>query len=130
MSDTTIIPGPPDTIPDPPVVANVITFADFEKVELHAGTIIGSNPIPKSTKLLKLEVSFGEFGNRVILAGVGESFNPENMLGRQVVAVLNLAPRKMMGIESHGMLLAGQRADGSLSLVQLSAPVPDGTRIG
>lgn len=130
MTDSTIIPGPPDTIPDPTPVSNVISFEDFEKVELRAGTVRFAEVVPKS-ELLKLDVSFGEqLGNRTILARIATSFTPEAIVGRQIIAVLNLAPRKMKGVESHGMLLAAKRSDGVIALASFSAVVPDGEQVG
>lgn len=109
--------------------SSTITFSDFEKIDLRAGTIRSAEAVPKS-ELLKLDVSFGPLGNRTILARIATSFDPNAVVGRQIVAVLNLAPRKMKGIESHGMLLASKRADGVLALVSLSAVVPDGAQVG
>ena len=113
-----------------PTMKDTITFDDFLKLDLRVGTVTKAEPIPKSKKLLRLEVFFGsEVGTRVILAGVAETFSPEMMLGNQVTAVLNLAPRTMMGMESHGMLLAGHSATGKLSLVCCPGVV-DGGEVG
>lgn len=109
-----------------------ITFDDFTKIDLRVGTILTAEAIPKSKKLVKLSVSFGpEVGNRIILAGIAEHFTPEQLVGTRVVAVINLAPRAMMGIESHGMLLAGHGNCG-LELVQCGNvhSIQDGTSIG
>lgn len=106
-----------------------ITYDDFVKCEIRSGTITKAARVPKSDKLLQLEVYFGEIGSRVILAGIGKDYDPESILGSQVVAVLNLAPRKLMGVESHGMLLAAHREDGKVTLVQCPG-VPDGAEIG
>jgi len=107
-----------------------ITYDDFVKLDIRTGTVTKAELITKSKKLLRLEVFFGEVvGTRVILAGVAESFEPAMILGNQVVAVLNLAPRTMMGMESHGMLLAGHSATGKLSLVCCPG-VPDGGDVG
>lgn len=90
-----------------------IKFEDFLKIELRTGTILSAESIPKSKKLLKLTVNFGEtIGNRTILAGISESFTPDALIGTRVVAVLNLEPRVLMGIESHGMLLAAKDDEG------------------
>lgn len=105
-----------------------LPYDDFAKLDLRAGTVTKAEAVAKSKKLLRLEVSFGS-ESRVILAGVAENYSPEMILGNQVLAVLNLAPRTMMGIESHGMLLAGRRENGSLSLA-LCPGVPDGGDIG
>jgi methionyl-tRNA synthetase len=108
-----------------------IPYEDFAKLDIRVGTITKSENIPKSKKLLKLEVFFGpEVGHRVILAGIAESFfEASSVVGMQITAVLNLAPRTMMGVQSHGMLLAGRWLDGRLALVQCLG-VPDGGSIG
>jgi methionyl-tRNA synthetase len=110
---------------------DTITYDDFLKVELVAGKIVAVETVPKSSKLLKLSVFFGaEIGTRTIMAGIAKHFTPEALADKQVVAVLNLAPRQMMGVESHGMLLAGHNdSDESLSMVTCPN-VPPGTRLG
>lgn len=107
---------------------DTITYDDFVKVDLRIGTITKAEAIPKSKKLVKLEVSFGE-ETRTILAGIAQTFPPETLVGVQVVAVLNLAPREMMGIQSHGMLLAAHGKDGSLHLASCPG-APDGAALG
>lgn len=129
MTDTTVAPVTPEPVAPEPVSKSVIQFTDFEKLDIRAGTIRSAELVPKS-ELLKLDVSFGPLGNRTILARIATSFTPEAVVGRQIVAVLNLAPRKMKGIESNGMLLASERSDGVLALVSLSAVVPDGAEVG
>lgn len=106
-----------------------LAYEDFAKIDIRVGTITKSEIIPKSKKLLKLEVYFGEAGHRVILAGIAEVFDATAIVGMQVVAVLNLAPRVMFGIESHGMLLAAHNMDGGLALVQCPG-CPNGGSIG
>lgn len=131
MSDT--VPNTPE--PLVPFVDNSkpsnLPYEDFAKLDIRVGTITKSEAIPKSKKLLKLEAFFGpEIGHRVILAGIADSFHePSSVVGMQITAILNLAPRTMMGVQSHGMLLAGRWLDGRLSLVQCMG-VPDGGSIG
>jgi len=109
---------------------NTITYDDFLKLDIRTGTVTKADPITKSKRLLRLEVFFGDaVGTRVILAGVAESFDSTMILGNQVVAVLNLVPRTIMGMESHGMLLVGNSATGKLSLVCCPG-VPDGGDVG
>lgn len=104
------------------------TFEDFMKVDIRTGVITKSEPVPKSNKLLKLEVYFGpEIGHRTILAGIAKSYLGD-VTGLSVIAVVNLAPRQMMGVESHGMLLAGGHSNGEVTLI-CGASEP-GTRIG
>jgi methionyl-tRNA synthetase len=93
-----------------------ISLEEFRKVDLRIGTILEAQPIPKSKKLLKLTVDAG--GNRTIVAGLAEHYRAEDLVGRQVVIVANLAPVKLMGVESRGMALAAEDGSG----VHLLAP--------
>lgn len=111
-----------------------IKFEDFEKLDIRVGTITKAEEVPKSKKLLLLSVFFGaEIGERTILSGIKDSYSPDNMVGLSVMAIVNLEPRKMMGIESHGMLLAGEleSVDGvrKVSLASCNA-CKEGTVIG
>lgn len=90
-----------------------ITYDDFAKLDFRMGTVLVAERIPKSDKLLRLEVDLG-FEQRQILAGVAEHFTPEEMVGQKVVVVANLAPRKMRGLESNGMLLMAEDREGRL----------------
>lgn len=102
---------------------------DFFKFDIRVGTVTQAESIKKS-KLLNLQVSFGPvIGTRTILAGIAEAYNPEALIGLQVVAVLNLAPREMKGIMSHGMLLAGRSATGQVVLVN-PAGIAEGEEVG
>ena len=97
--------------------AATIAYDDFAKVELKIGRILSAERIPKADKLLKLQVDIGS-EQRQILAGLAEHFDPEDLVGQSVVVVTNLAPRKMRGLESQGMILAASTPDGPpLSLV-------------
>lgn len=116
---------------DTPKKPDVITYDDFAKCDIRVGTITKAEAVPKSEKLLKLEVYFGsEVGHRTIMAGIAKSFaSAEAVVGLQVTAILNLAPRKLMGVESHGMILAGHWDDGRVQLVTCNG-VKDGGEIG
>ncbi|MBW2623035.1 MAG: methionine--tRNA ligase, partial [Deltaproteobacteria bacterium] len=81
-----------------------ISFEDFKKIDLRVTTIIAAEPVPKSKKLVKLTVDLE--GERTIVAGIGQEFSAEELVGRQIVVVANLEPAKLMGVESQGMLLA------------------------
>ena len=96
-----------------------IAFEDFEKVQLRVGEIIACEAVPKSSKLLKETVKFGE-EIRTVVSGIAKHYKPEEMVGKKVVFVTNLAPRKVCGIMSEGMILAAEDEDGTLSLI-----VPD-----
>jgi methionyl-tRNA synthetase len=113
-----------DTVSTKPQNLPYDTFAQFD---IRVGTIVSAEAIPKSKKLLKLQVNFAEErGPRTILAGIAESYNPEGVVGLKIVAILNLAPRTMMGIQSEGMLLAGRDVQGMVSLVGANAIVSGG----
>ncbi|MCA0232103.1 MAG: methionine--tRNA ligase [Bacteroidetes bacterium] len=100
-----------------PELKPTIQFDDFAKLDLRIGTILEAERVPKSDKLLKFLVDDG-FEKRTILSGIAKHFSPEEMLGRQVTFIANLAPRKIMGQESNGMILMAEDRDGSLSLLQ------------
>lgn len=103
-----------------------LSAMDFFRFDLRAGTIKTVEPVPKSKKLLKLEVDFGSFGTRTILSGIAGAIVVE---GQKVAAIINLEPRTMMGLESRGMILASTDEHGRIWLVN-PGPVPDGAEIG
>lgn len=105
-----------------------IAIEDFQKIELKAGVIIAAERPPKSAKLLKLKVSLGT-EVRQVMAGIGQSYTPEEVLHKRVLIVANLKPAKLMGIESQGMLLAGTGPDGKLYIVSPDDAIPAGTII-
>jgi methionyl-tRNA synthetase len=103
-SQTPITAGPADAAP-------TITIDDFAKIELRVAQILVAERIPKADKLLRLEVDLGH-EKRQILSGIAEWYTPEDLIGRRIVVITNLAPRKMRGLESHGMLLAASEGEG------------------
>ena len=103
-----------------PVVDDTITITDFAKVKLRTAVVLEAERVPKSEKLLKLKVDLGT-ETRQILAGIAKHYAPEDLVGRTIVVVANLAPAKLMGLESQGMVLAASTADGRLALVSPSA---------
>ena len=106
-----------------------ITFDDFVKVQLRVGEIIACEKVPKKDKLLKETVKFGE-EIRTVVSGIAEHYTPEEMVGKKVVFVANLAPRKIAGITSEGMILCAEDENGKLSLVAPEKDVPSGTVLG
>ena len=106
----------------------MITIEDFFKTELKVAKVVSAEAIPNSHKLIKLSVDLGE-ETRVLVAGIAREYPADDLLGRQVVVVTNLQPAKLMGVESQGMVLAVDRPDGSLALMQPSAEVEPGTRV-
>jgi len=93
-----------------------IQFDDFAKMDIRTGAILTAEKVEKSKKLLKLSVDLG-FETRTILSGIAEHFTPEEVVGKQVIVLANLAPRLMMGTESQGMILMAENAEGKLSFV-------------
>jgi methionyl-tRNA synthetase len=96
-----------------PALADEIVYDDFAKLDLRAGTVTVAEPVKGSKKLLRLEIDLG-FETRQILAGAAQHYSAEEMLGKKVVIVANLAPRKMMGLESQGMVLMAEDREGKL----------------
>lgn len=108
-----------------PALKETVAFDDFAKMDIRIGEIVAAEKMEKSKKLLKLQVNDG-FVTRTILSGIAEHFAPEDLIGKQVTFLANLAPRKMMGIESEGMILMAEDADGSLALVQPNKQIWNG----
>ncbi len=107
-----------------------ITINDFVKCHLTVGSIRACEPVKGSNKMLKLTVDVGEeSGDRTILSGVAQHFNPDDLIGKQGVYVTNLAPRKMMGEVSQGMMLFAEDDEGKLKLVTVGGQVKPGTRL-
>jgi methionyl-tRNA synthetase len=105
-----------------------ISFDDFSKMDLRIGTILEAAPVPKTKKLLKFRIDIGT-DVRDIVSGIAEHFTPEELIGRQVMIVANLAPREIKGVTSHGMILMTERADGRYSLVAPTDKVPNGKTV-
>ena len=105
-----------------------IVFDDFAKIDLRVGTIIEAKKVEKADKLLELLVDLG-FEQRTILSGIAMHFNPEDIVGKQVTIVANLAPRKMRGIESKGMILMAEDAAGKLYFVNPTEGIAPGSAI-
>ena len=106
----------------------VIQYDDFAKLELKTGTVVECQKVPKADKLLKLEIDLGT-EKRTIVSGIAQHYSPEEMVGKQVIVVTNLAPRKMKGIESQGMILTAENSDGTLQLLQPENPVNPGSTV-
>ncbi len=117
-----VSPAAPAAVPEP------ITIDDFMKVQLKVARILEASNVPKSKKLVQLKVDVGEAEPRTILAGIAESYQPEQLVGRTIVVVANLKPAKLMGIESNGMVLAAS-PDGGGALLLNAEPAVPGTRV-
>ena len=105
-----------------------IQYDDFEKLDLRVGTILECNKVPKADKLLQFKIDDG-MGGRTIVSGIAQWYKPEELVGTQVIFVANLAPRKLKGIESQGMLLTSQDADGRINLLRPEVKVKSGIKI-
>jgi methionyl-tRNA synthetase len=116
-----------ESVPVKPI-KDVITIEDFAKLDLRIGTVVAAERMEKSNKLLKLTVNTG-VDTRTILSGIALYYTPEEMVGKQVTLIANLAPRKMMGIESQGMILMAEDKNGTLRLVQPVASVEPGSTV-
>ncbi len=111
-----------------PVKEN-IPFEDFEKLDIRVGTVLSCEKVKKSKKLLKFEIADGA-ENRIIVSGIAHYYNPEELVGKQVCYVANLAPRTISGIESQGMILSAVNFDESLSVVTVDRKVVPGSQVG
>ncbi|WP_409966335.1 Methionine--tRNA ligase [Mycovorax composti] len=109
-----------------PAVKPVIQYDDFAKLDLRTGTIVAAEKVEKADKLLKLEIDLG-FEKRTIVSGIAQHYDPATIVGKRVVVVANLAPRKMRGIESNGMILMAEDADGSLQFIASDKEVQNGS---
>ena len=105
-----------------------IQYDDFAKLELMTGTVTACEKVAKADKLLKLEIDLGT-EKRTIVSGIALHYTPEDMVGKQVIVVTNLAPRKMKGIESQGMILTAEDKDGKLQLLRPENPVSPGSSV-
>ena len=104
------------------------TFDDFTKMDLRIGTILEAERVPKTDKLLKLLIDTG-IDKRTVVSGIAADFKPEDIIGHQVTILANLAPRKIKGIESQGMILMTEDKDGKLVFVSPAQSVPDGSGV-
>jgi methionyl-tRNA synthetase len=106
----------------------LITYDDFTKLDIRTGTILEAEKVAKTKKLLKLLVDTG-IDKRTVVSGIAEYYNPEELKGKKVSILVNLAPRSIKGIESQGMILMAENADGSLSFVSSEKQVNNGSEI-
>ena len=107
-----------------------VSFDDFEKLDIRVGHIKDCQKIKKSNKLLQFTIDDGSGTDRTILSGIAKFYEPEQLIGKDVLFVANFAPRKMMGIESQGMILSAVNFDGSLSVTTTLGEVKPGSQIG
>ena len=111
-------------------VKKEIPFDDFEKLDIRVGHIVSCEKVKKSKKLLKFIIDDGSGTERTILSGIAAFYEPEQLVGKDVLFIANFAPRKMMGIESQGMILSAVNFDGSLSVTTTLDNVKPGSQVG
>jgi len=125
-------PQPPSTTPTPTPAApvdNTIQYDDFAKLELRVATVVECAPHPNADKLLVLQIDLGG-QRRQICAGLRQHYPPEQLVGKQIVVVANLAPRQMRGQVSQGMLLAASdAANGKVIIISPSETLPPGSKV-
>lgn len=107
---------------------DLIQYDDFAKLDIRVGTILAAERVPKTDKLMKLTIDTG-IDTRTVVSGIAEHFTPESCVGRQVSILVNLAPRKLKNIESQGMILMAENADGRLDFVSPSTEIKNGSVI-
>lgn len=107
---------------------DAVSYDDFSKMDIRIGKVLEAERVPKTQKLMKLKVDTG-IDTRTLVSGIAEHFTPEQVVGRQVSILVNLEPRSIKGIESHGMILMAEDADGKLKFVQPSDEVANGSTV-
>lgn len=111
-------------------LVDVIEWADFERVELRVGTVVRAEPFPEARKpAIKVWVDFGEFGVKQSSAQLTVHYTPESLVGRQVVAVLNFAPKRIAGFESQILVCGFADETGAVVLASPDKPVPNGSKL-
>lgn len=111
-------------------IKSEVSFDDFEKLDIRVGHILNCEKVKKSKKLLKFTIDDGSGVERTICSGIAAYYEPEQLIGKDVLFVANFAPRKMMGIESQGMILSAVNFDGSLNVTSLLGKVKPGSQVG
>jgi methionyl-tRNA synthetase len=109
-------------------IAETIEFGDFEKLDIRVGTVLECQKVPKADKLLQFKIDDG-LGGRTIVSGIAKYYAPEELVGKQVCFIANLAPRKLKGIDSQGMILSAEDADGRLVVVGPTGVVKPGSQV-
>jgi methionyl-tRNA synthetase len=105
-----------------------VTFDDFQNMDIRVVTVLAAEKVAKTKKLLKLKVNTG-VDTREIISGIAEYYQPEDLVGKQVLMLINLAPKNIKGVDSHGMVLMAENADGSLSIMQPQKHVKEGSTV-
>ena len=114
--------------PQTPELKQMITIDDFKKVDLRIAKVLEAERVPKSEKLLKLQISIGS-EKRQLVAGIAQHYKPEDLIGKKIVVVANLQPAKLMGQESQGMLLAASNSEGKLTILSTEKDIDEGSLV-
>lgn len=106
----------------------LISLDEFQRIDLRIATVVNAERIPNASKLLKIELLVGS-DRRTVVAGIAEEYEPSSLIGRQVVYLANLEPKKLRGVESQGMILAAETPEGTAILLQPDKEAPSGAQI-
>lgn len=105
----------------------MVTFDEFQKMDMRVARVESVEKIPGTDKLYKMQIDCGE--KRIIVSGIADQYKPEELVGLDIVVIANLEPRKIRGIESHGMLLAAEDSSGAVSLLVPMRKIKPGTKV-
>ena len=114
----------------------MMTIDDFLKIDIRIGTVLEAEAVPGSEKLIRQIVDFGELGKKQVLSGIKKKYKPSQLVGKQLIYVVNLEPRKMMGMDSEAMLICAAAEDGANIgqgvpiILKPASKVPNGARVG
>ncbi len=113
----------------PEVVKSAVSYDDFARMDIRVGRVMECCKVPKSKKLLEFRIDDG-MGGRTILSGIAASYEPEDLIGKEICFIANFPPRKMMGRESNGMILSAVNPDGTLTVIGPQGEVKPGSTVG
>ena len=113
----------------PAPVAPTVAFDDFMKLDIRVGKVLECEKVPKADKLLKFKIDDG-MGGRTIVSGIAKYYQPEDLVGKEVCFIANFEPRKLKGVESQGMILSAENADGRLIVIGPQGEVKPGCKVG
>ena len=113
----------------PNEVKEIVEFPVFEKMDIRVGKVLECEKVPKADKLLKFKIDDG-MGGRTIVSGIAKFYNPDDLVGKEVCFIANFAPRKLKGVESQGMILSAEDADGRLVVIGPTGEVRPGSSVG
>ncbi|PSR06169.1 MAG: methionine--tRNA ligase subunit beta, partial [Bacteroidetes bacterium SW_10_40_5] len=118
--------APEKQAPEQQPIKEEVNFDDFTKLDIRTGKIMDAEKIPKANKLLKVKVDIG-VEKRIVVAGIAQQYEPQDIIGQRVSILANLAPKKLKGVESHGMMLMAEDKEGNLTFLQPADDLPVGS---